>query len=177
MATDEAYEARMRSYDRGYKETRALFENDDLEGAITQAEELLKNNDLPRYHRIKLLMILVASLDDWWEARRHLESANMLWQMARNNFPIGESAEADASLAKLRPTLDSLLEEHAAERAAWHERMGLGPAQLDGGADEEELSGDEFEEGAEGTGVVPPSKIESGDEESDQPENASKVLI
>lgn len=120
-------------------------------------------------------MILVASIDDGREAGRLLEDANMLWQMARNDFSIDESAGADASLAELRLAIEFLQEEHEAEHPAWEESMGIARAQLDGAADEEELAGNEFDEGAGGTGVAPPSEVESGEEEGDEPENASKA--
>ncbi|KAK5757637.1 hypothetical protein LTS12_012239 [Elasticomyces elasticus] len=102
-------------FDEEYNEARGLFDNDDLVGAIDKAQNLLDDSTLPRYHRIKLLLLLSASVSDWHEVDTLLEEARTLWRLARRCIGANTSADAEHVLAVLRESLDTLQAQHEAE--------------------------------------------------------------
>lgn len=106
-------DAVIQRYTRGYNEVRAHYDADELDEAVTKAEELLQNFDLPRYNRIKLLTLVAAAIDDWDEADRLLETADTLWHMARQFRPVGG---ADPIMEELREDLDAIQADHEAAR-------------------------------------------------------------
>lgn len=79
----ERSDAVMARYQRGYDAARTLYENDQLDEAVEEAEKMLADGDLPRYHRIKLYLLVALCLDDWIEADDLVERAESQWGMAR----------------------------------------------------------------------------------------------
>ncbi|KAK5167092.1 uncharacterized protein LTR77_007822 [Saxophila tyrrhenica] len=112
------------SYDRGYNEARARFDADDLDSAVALAQNMLDDSSLPRYHRIKLLLLMSAAVDDWEEVASMLDDAHRLWTMTRMFHREGENEEADTLLTDLRQSLDSLIAQHAADRPKEDEEEG-----------------------------------------------------
>jgi hypothetical protein len=51
-------------FSRPYDETHALYDNGDFEGCVIKAQELLEDPNLPRYYRIKTLVLLRMAIDE-----------------------------------------------------------------------------------------------------------------
>ncbi|KAK3671402.1 hypothetical protein LTR78_008680 [Recurvomyces mirabilis] len=105
------------SWDRGYKEARALYDADQLDEAIEAADKLLHKSGIPRYHRIKCYLLNAACTNDDLEAQELVARSNSLWHMARSIVgKSGPEPDAEEALAELRHAIDSLDNELAKER-------------------------------------------------------------
>ena len=104
------------AYDRGYNQARRLFDNDQLDEAVDIACDMLDDNGSPRYHRIKLLLLVAASAEDWWDVDQYLEQAQTLWLMARRFNPVGADEAVDAAMQELRGSLDTVQADHDSKR-------------------------------------------------------------
>lgn len=85
-----------------------FYEAEELQKCADGAQDLLDDPALPRYHRIKTLVLLAHCLDEYadildcsWEAER-------LYLVARDAFPSGEDAPSNEALLELRTSLDEL---------------------------------------------------------------------
>ena len=48
----------------------------DLDGAVALAQNMLGDSSLPRYHRIKLLLLVSVVAEDWEEVAEMLDEAH-----------------------------------------------------------------------------------------------------
>ena len=102
---------------RAFNDLHALFEDDQLQECVDQAQELLESN-LPRHFRIKVLVLLATAAEDWHDSESCRSEAEMLWSMFRWFNPKGADESIDAALAEHCKSLDSLkaaLDEERAE--------------------------------------------------------------
>ena len=93
-----------------------LYDNDELDQCIAGAESLLQNNALPRYHRIKTLLLLASTVGDRSDAEGYRSQAELLWRIVRRWNPEGEDDKVDEALAETRITLDEVKGVLAGER-------------------------------------------------------------
>ncbi|KAK5734454.1 hypothetical protein LTR17_008955 [Elasticomyces elasticus] len=94
----------------GYNEVHRLYEENDLEGCIAKAEELLDEPAIPRFHRMKTLILLGNVLGDWNEAEDCRVRAEAIWRVVRRWHPEGADEEVDTAMQELRVSLDDLHE-------------------------------------------------------------------
>ncbi|KAK3634021.1 hypothetical protein LTR56_015489 [Elasticomyces elasticus] len=105
------------SFDRRYNEIFDLYEaGDQNDRVLEEADKMLHDSWLPRYHRIKLYLLIAAVLDDWEECGKLIDKSEMLWRMARSVIPPGTSQDSEEALAELRESIDSVREAHEEER-------------------------------------------------------------
>ncbi|KAK0993168.1 hypothetical protein LTS01_007543 [Friedmanniomyces endolithicus] len=78
---------------------------------IDRVEDLLIDSGLPRFFRIKLLILMTACMGDWWEEREVLEEADKLWKHVRSYRRQGD-AEVDECLAEFRRGIDYAQKQH-----------------------------------------------------------------
>ncbi|KAH3959089.1 hypothetical protein HBH51_203750 [Parastagonospora nodorum] len=76
-------------FTNGFNEANNLCEQDQMEEGITKARELLAEPSVPRYHKMKFLMLLASALEDWYDANE------------------GEDAALDADMSEVRALLDT----------------------------------------------------------------------
>jgi hypothetical protein len=79
-----------------------------------QARELPSEPAIPRYHRIKTLLLLTSTIKDQDEANSYRIEAEALWQVDRRWHPEGEDEKLDGYMAEIRGVLkeaDRVLQE------------------------------------------------------------------
>jgi hypothetical protein len=113
-------------------ETYELWDNDELEACIENARELLRQPGIPRYHRMKTLVLLGATLGDWREANACREHAECNWHIVRRWHPAGENSKNDTAMQELRISIDELRQALADEEpveddsdAAFEEKIAI----------------------------------------------------
>ncbi|KAK4898733.1 hypothetical protein LTR27_003906 [Elasticomyces elasticus] len=105
------------SFDRRYNGIFDLYEaGDQYDRVLEEADKMLRVSGLPRYHRIKLYLLIAAVLDDWEECGKLIEKSETLWRMARSLIPPDASQDSEEVLAELRESIDSVREAHEEER-------------------------------------------------------------
>jgi hypothetical protein len=116
-----------RAFTEALNELNKYYEDDELDTCVEKARELLQDIDLPRYHRIRTLVLCGSAVEygcsspcldkclplhrDWREGRCCCLEADTLWRLVRHLHPAGENEKNDAALDELR---DYILELRAA---------------------------------------------------------------
>jgi hypothetical protein len=116
----------MDSIDRAFLEAVnhlvQLYNDDMLDECAEGAEELLKDYDMPLYHRMKVLIMLANIQVGWEPAEDYLIRAENLWHSIRRTNPEGTNAATDRYLAEIRDFLDDVKkagEEQKFEEMEW----------------------------------------------------------
>ena len=91
-----------------FNELHDLFTADRLDECEKGAFALLADPAIPRYHRMKTLILLGTIVGDWHEANQYHGGAEAIWRIVRRHHPVGSNKQADACLAELRESLDDL---------------------------------------------------------------------
>jgi hypothetical protein len=95
-----------------------LYHEDRLLECQKAALDLLEDYNMPRYHRIKVFMLLACILGDWEEADQCRIDAWALYRLVRRWHTIGNDFITDEALDEILVRLrevDSALEEDAPE--------------------------------------------------------------
>ncbi|KAH6639701.1 hypothetical protein C7974DRAFT_422221 [Boeremia exigua] len=92
----------------GFNEALDLFNADRLVECESALFALLNEETMPRYHRMKVLILLGTIVGDWEEASRYHVAADAMWHIARSLQPEGADEEAEKHFAELRESLDEL---------------------------------------------------------------------
>jgi hypothetical protein len=85
-----------------------LYNDDMLDECAEGAEELLKDYNMPQYHRMKVLIMLANIQIGWEPAEDYLIRAENLWRCIRRDNPEGINAATDGYLAEMRDFLDDV---------------------------------------------------------------------
>jgi hypothetical protein len=115
MANDSVLD---RAFTEAFNKLNKCYEDDELDICVEKARELLHDSALPRYHRIRTLVLLGSAVEyecsssfldkclpfhrDWREGRRCCVEADTLWRRVRLLHPAGENEKNDASMDELR---------------------------------------------------------------------------
>lgn len=84
-------------------------------------DRLLEDDVMPRYHRMKVLILLASILGDWEEANQCRVDAWALYNLVRRWHPVGKDLIADKALDEILVQIrevDSALEEDAPQESA-----------------------------------------------------------
>lgn len=95
-----------------------LYQDDRLQECQKAALDLLEDDAMGRYHRMKVLILLAATLGDWEEANQCRDDAWALYNLVRRWHPVGNDLDVDKALDEILVELrdvDSALEEDAPE--------------------------------------------------------------
>jgi hypothetical protein len=92
----------------GLNEAGDLYNDDRLNECIKKTRNLLADRTIPRYHRMKALLLLASTLGDWEEANDYHVEAETLWRVHRRWHPEGENSELDKYMEYLREALDEV---------------------------------------------------------------------
>lgn len=93
-----------------------LHDGGQLDECINGANSLLQDVAVPRYVRMKTLMLLADSVQDWKEAEGHRSQAEVLWQIERVCYVQGDNKVVDEVLDNLRVDLNELCAELGKKR-------------------------------------------------------------
>ncbi len=85
-----------------------LWDEDQLVECVIKTRELLDNPNLPRYHRMRALILLGATLADLDDCQACYEEAESIWRLVKYWNPEGQDKDVDEVLAGLRRSLNSL---------------------------------------------------------------------
>jgi hypothetical protein len=92
----------------GFNHAHDLFLADRLEECEAAAFALLAEKTIPRYHRMKTLILLGTIVGDWGEARRYHVAAEAMWRNVRRYHPEGADEQVEKYITELREELDDL---------------------------------------------------------------------
>ncbi|EUC43439.1 hypothetical protein COCMIDRAFT_100857 [Bipolaris oryzae ATCC 44560] len=93
---------------REFNSAKALHDNELLDDCVESARELLEDPVVPRFHRMKTLLLLGSALEDLNEACDCLEEADKLWKLIRSYHLEGQDVDVDKTMAEVRASLDQL---------------------------------------------------------------------
>ncbi|KAH7383790.1 hypothetical protein BKA66DRAFT_529178 [Pyrenochaeta sp. MPI-SDFR-AT-0127] len=95
-------------YTERTNEAAKFYWEDGLEECVALAQELLDDPDMPRYYRIKALVLLGATVDDVVEANDYSINAEALWRLEKRWHIEDEDENVDLVMAELGNELDEL---------------------------------------------------------------------
>jgi hypothetical protein len=95
-------------FGRAYNKVVELYDEDDQDKCIAAAQDLLEDPDLPRYHRIKTLILLGLAFEDWDDVETCRLAAERLWEPANRHYSRVDDPDASRALAELRDKLDTM---------------------------------------------------------------------
>ncbi|KAF2133565.1 hypothetical protein P153DRAFT_363735 [Dothidotthia symphoricarpi CBS 119687] len=105
MATESQIDKR---FTEGFNEANDHYRDDRLEECVAKARELLNDPAIPRYYRMRTLVLLGSTLGEWGEANDCRLEAEAMWRIVRRWHPLGEDVEVDRLMAIIRESLDDL---------------------------------------------------------------------
>jgi hypothetical protein len=94
----------------GFNKAKKYYKNDDLFKCADLCYGLLEDYAIPRYHKMKTLILLGSVLGDWDESNDCRVAAELLWQTMRRWNPAGKDATTDEAMAEIRELIDDLTE-------------------------------------------------------------------
>jgi hypothetical protein len=92
----------------GFNHAHDLFLADRLEECEAAAFALLREETIPRYHKMRTLILLGTIVGDWNEAHRYHVAAEAMWRYVRRYHPVGADEGVERAIAELRELLDDL---------------------------------------------------------------------
>ena len=84
-------------FTNGFNQANEYYKTDELIKCIDLCRDLLKDPTIPRYHKMKTLTLLGATVGDWHEAHDCLLEAEALWKLARRWHLAGRGEVVDDS--------------------------------------------------------------------------------
>ncbi|KAI4920568.1 hypothetical protein J4E85_009335 [Alternaria conjuncta] len=97
-----------KSFTKALNEAGELYNNDRLDECIEKTRALLADDAIPRYHRMKALLLLASTLGNWLDASNCHAEAEILWRVVRRWNPEGEDAVLDRHMDELREHIDDV---------------------------------------------------------------------
>jgi len=97
-----------RQFTRQLNAVVTLFNADLFDLCEQLAKQLVVDSAVPRYHRIRLSIILASIVEDDVEAKLYQLRAKALWRRVRRASRVGDNADLDKHLDDIREELDEL---------------------------------------------------------------------
>ncbi|KAK6006528.1 hypothetical protein QM012_006938 [Aureobasidium pullulans] len=94
--------------EKDYQNARSAIDFGKIGNRVAACEALLTDPDLPRYYRIKTLILLASAHKDWRKKESLRLRAEHTWTESRRLHPQGQNNTTDSVLAELRESLDEL---------------------------------------------------------------------
>ncbi|KAH6639222.1 hypothetical protein C7974DRAFT_278302, partial [Boeremia exigua] len=91
-----------------FNEANAHYKAGELLECMNLCDKLLDEPHIPRYHKMKTLVLLGAVVEDWFEAHDCFVAAESLWTMTRRWIHEGDDQFVDDAMADIRMSLDEL---------------------------------------------------------------------
>ncbi|THZ24491.1 hypothetical protein D6C89_04888 [Aureobasidium pullulans] len=138
-----------RKYLLDYQAVKALWEDDSFDECEIAAQKLLEKHDLPANLRMRTLILLSSSTDDWDVAQETRQICETLWQLTRKRYRHDTNESAHTTLQSIRESLDELrdLQEEESldreyEEAISRQHQELGDVDREMGDAEDKIDGD-----------------------------------
>ncbi|KAI5209778.1 hypothetical protein AUEXF2481DRAFT_80673 [Aureobasidium subglaciale EXF-2481] len=93
-------------YRQNYGKAKAAVDARNIDDAVATCNTLLADTELPRYYRIKTLVLLASANKNWRQKEDLRLRAEHTWYESRNLHPKGQNDTTDAVLKELRGILD-----------------------------------------------------------------------
>ncbi|KAH6629374.1 hypothetical protein C7974DRAFT_454094 [Boeremia exigua] len=97
-----------KDFHNGFADVHDLFTAGKLEECETEAFAFLAEEAIPKYYRMKTLILLGIIVGDWEEANRYYVAADHMWHTVRGYHPEGTDKDVEESITEIRECLDSL---------------------------------------------------------------------
>ncbi|KEQ78507.1 hypothetical protein M438DRAFT_329755 [Aureobasidium pullulans EXF-150] len=91
-------------YKQDYEDAKAAIDAGDP----TACDKLLTDTELPRYYRIKTLVLLASASKQWRQKEDLRLRAEHIWSESRTLHPTGQNTTTDSVLSELRDLLNTL---------------------------------------------------------------------
>ncbi|THW84573.1 hypothetical protein D6C90_07886 [Aureobasidium pullulans] len=91
-------------YKQDYEDAKAAIDAGDA----TACDKLLTDTELPRYYRIKTLVLLASASKQWRQKEDLRLRAEHTWSESRTLHPTGQNNTTDSVLSELRDLLNTL---------------------------------------------------------------------
>ncbi|KAJ5022896.1 hypothetical protein PSV08DRAFT_250439 [Bipolaris maydis] len=104
-----------------FNNAKALHDDGRLDECVAKARGMLEDPDIPRYHRIKTLLMLASALEDPYEASKCWLDATALWTSIRFWNPEGQNSKLDELMEEIRMSLEELSKAVENEEAEEHD--------------------------------------------------------
>ncbi|TIA45366.1 hypothetical protein D6C83_05737, partial [Aureobasidium pullulans] len=91
-------------YKQDYEDAKAAIDAGDA----TACDKLLTETELPRYYRIKTLVLLASASKEWRQKEDLRLRAEHIWSESRTLHPTGQNNTTDSVLSELRDLLNTL---------------------------------------------------------------------
>ncbi|TIA10827.1 hypothetical protein D6C80_07851 [Aureobasidium pullulans] len=91
-------------YKQDYEDAKAAIDAGDA----TACDKLLTDTELPRYYRIKTLVLLASASKQWRQKEDLRLRAEHIWSESRTLHPTGQNNTTDSVLSELRDLLNTL---------------------------------------------------------------------
>ncbi|KFX92596.1 hypothetical protein V490_05291 [Pseudogymnoascus sp. VKM F-3557] len=95
-------------FGQAFNKVYELYNEDNQEECISAAQNLLQDPNLPRYHRIKTLLLLGSAFPDWDDVETCRLAAERIWEQAHRHYSRVDDPDAHQALAELRADLDTM---------------------------------------------------------------------
>ncbi|KAG9688219.1 hypothetical protein KCU95_g12079, partial [Aureobasidium melanogenum] len=95
-------------YETDYQNAKTAIDAGNMTDGLAVCESLLTDPDLPRYYRIKTLILLASATKEWRQKESLRLRAEHTWTESRRLHPEGQNTTTDTVLAELRESLDEL---------------------------------------------------------------------
>ncbi|KAH0335156.1 hypothetical protein KCU81_g9172, partial [Aureobasidium melanogenum] len=95
-------------YETDYQNAKTAIDAGNMTDGLAACESLLTDPDLPRYYRIKTLILLASATKEWRQKESLRLRAEHTWTESRRLHPEGQNTTTDTVLAELRESLDEL---------------------------------------------------------------------
>jgi hypothetical protein len=92
----------------GLNEAGDLYNSDRLDECIDKTRTIIADPAIPRYHRIKALILLASAVSGWQEAYDLHVEAETIWRVVRRRHPEGDDTDIDGYMQDLRESLDEI---------------------------------------------------------------------
>ncbi|KAG9846101.1 hypothetical protein KCU98_g6628, partial [Aureobasidium melanogenum] len=99
-------------YEKDYQHAKTAIDAGNINDGLAACETLLTDPELPRYYRIKTLILLASANKEWRQKESLRLRAEHTWTESRRLHPEGQNNTTDTVLAELRKSLDELKTEH-----------------------------------------------------------------
>jgi hypothetical protein len=119
------------AFTNAYNEIQKLYNNDNLDEVYERAQVLLADAAIPRFHRMKTLLLLSNFTSDLDEAQRYHAEAEVMWRIVRGQHVLGVHPDVDIELSHCRRCLDEITEVLESQRAEKFGKKGKAGVESD----------------------------------------------
>jgi hypothetical protein len=104
------------SFTKAFNKAQTLYDENKLDDCLKEVRALLDESAMPKYHRMRTLLLLTSIATDWKEAEEARVAAEALWRLVRKWHTEDSNLYIEQALVELRAMLDEAKDNLAQER-------------------------------------------------------------